>query len=312
MNKTHIKKLYVITGFLGAGKTTLMQELINLFSDKKLAVIVNEFGQKGIDGTLLSREGIEISEINNGSIFCVCRKDLFVEALVKAQKLDVDILLVETSGLSDPSGMNEMLDIVKKLTEENYDYRGTIAVVDASNILQLMDTAIAVKQQIVSSHFILINKIDLVEGEKLQHIEEALRSLNSKAVIRRTTFSKIENSIWPDLINTSNAMDVSTLVKRKIIGSQKILIKMNKTYSKKDIERWISDFYQDIYRIKGFINLGEGWHYVDGTGEEISISPIHISQNESFLVVLGSGQVTIKEIIKKSWSKYFKEVLEIS
>ena len=86
------KKLFVLTGFLGAGKTSFLQHILEAFSDKKLAVIQNEFGKIGIDGSILQKQGIPIKEINRGSIFCSCLQLSFVEALAELAKSDMESL----------------------------------------------------------------------------------------------------------------------------------------------------------------------------------------------------------------------------
>ncbi|MDK2801074.1 MAG: hypothetical protein PWP27_2113 [Clostridiales bacterium] len=311
MTNREKKKLYLVTGFLGAGKTTLMKELINIFNDKKIGVIINEFGKQGIDGTLLKKEGLKITEINNGSIFCVCRSDLFIDALIEALKIDIDILLVETSGLSDPTGMDKILDTVTKVSNDQFDYKGAIAVVDATNFLKLMHTAVAVPQQIVSSHLILINKTDLANEEIIKQIEEEIHRINPKAMIRTTTFSSIEDPTWITCLDAAPKMDFNSLIKKRTLGTQKFLLKIKDVYSKKEIEQWICDFYDAIYRIKGFVKLIEGWHYVDGIGGKVSIYPTNIAQEQSFLVVLASGDKPVKSIITESWNRYFTEQLKI-
>ena len=98
-----MKSIYLVTGFLGAGKTTFVNGFLDEYKGR-VAVIVNEFGNEGIDGELIHKtEGTEIYEINSGSIFCSCKLMDFANALIELSKYDVDIVLVEASGLSDPS-----------------------------------------------------------------------------------------------------------------------------------------------------------------------------------------------------------------
>lgn len=298
------KKLYLITGFLGAGKTTLMKELIQIFSDKKIAIIVNEFGEQGVDGAILEGKGLEVKEISNGSIFCVCRSDLFVDTLVQALKTQADIVLVETSGLSDPTGFDKILQIVKQLAGDAYNYCGTIAVVDATNFHKLIHTAVAVSQQIVSSQLVLINKIDLVDESILENIEKSLEELNSGATVKRTAFSIIQNPEWITKLDASLTIDIDKFIKKRVIGTQKILLKIQDKYSKNEIEQWVNEFLETIYRIKGFIELKEGWHYIDGTAEKVNILPTSIKNQESYIVILASGDSPVKEQIKKSCQKH--------
>ena len=116
-------KMYLITGFLGAGKTTLIKNILQALHGQKIYLIVNEFGKEGIDGALLQELGAAIDEISNGSIFCVCRLDKFEASLEEAVREQPDIILVETSGLADPT------NIRKIMAQEQFsaiDYRGGI------------------------------------------------------------------------------------------------------------------------------------------------------------------------------------------
>ena len=129
-------KLYVLTGFLGAGKTTLLLHLLEHFADKKIGVIQNEFGRLGVDGPRLRQDGIEMVEINRGSIFCSCLKLSFVQALAELGKRDLDFLFVESSGLSDPSNIREILSAVAELGVHSLKFCGVICLIDAVNFLR--------------------------------------------------------------------------------------------------------------------------------------------------------------------------------
>lgn len=104
-----MSRLYVITGFLGAGKTTFLKQFARLFPDQRLAVLVNEFGKEDIDGVLLREVHARLAEIHNGSIFCACRLEQFVDTLAQLAEDEPDVILVETSGLSDPTNVRRLL-----------------------------------------------------------------------------------------------------------------------------------------------------------------------------------------------------------
>ena len=98
-------ELILLTGFLGSGKTTLLQQLLREYEDKKIGVIVNDFGKINVDAKLVSSSGIQMAELANGSIFCACIKDKFVDSLIEMSQRDLDYLFIEASGLADPSNM---------------------------------------------------------------------------------------------------------------------------------------------------------------------------------------------------------------
>lgn len=309
MCKQRGKKLYLITGFLGSGKTTFMHNLIDAFKDEKIALIVNEFGKQGIDGLLLQEEGIALKEISNGSIFCNCRSDTFVEALLKMAEFEVETVLIESSGLSDPTGMSKILSLVQKKTDDCYDYRGNITLVDATNFEKLFDTAAAVKLQIASSDLILLNKTDLVEESKLDSVEQTIRQVNPLAPIKRTTYGKIKDLSWIADLNNDNSSGDINITKKIIIGTQKILVAMEGTYSKENLMNWIKDFSEYFYRIKGFVRIEEEWHYIDGTTNQLEIKKTDIVPEKPSLVILAAGSQPVLKNLRSSWEKNFEQEL---
>jgi predicted transposase YbfD/YdcC len=102
-------KLYLVTGFLGAGKTTFLKNFVTLFDNDRIALIINEFGKEGIDGKLLSPLNVDISEINNGSIFCACGLEQFEQTLKEIIKNEPEAIIIEASGLSDPTSIRNIL-----------------------------------------------------------------------------------------------------------------------------------------------------------------------------------------------------------
>ena len=98
-------KLYVLTGFLGSGKTTVLLKILERLEGHRIGIIQNEFGKLGIDGNILRNDDIQMVEINRGSIFCSCLKLNFVNALSEMAQKDFEYLFVESSGLGDPSNV---------------------------------------------------------------------------------------------------------------------------------------------------------------------------------------------------------------
>ncbi|PKM48674.1 MAG: GTP-binding protein, partial [Firmicutes bacterium HGW-Firmicutes-6] len=98
-------KLILLTGFLGAGKTTMLKKLLIEYEGRKIGVLMNEFGETGIDGQLIKNEDFDLIELNNGSVFCVCLKENFIKGLAEFLHHQLEIVFVESSGVADPSNM---------------------------------------------------------------------------------------------------------------------------------------------------------------------------------------------------------------
>jgi G3E family GTPase len=182
----------VLTGYLGAGKTTLLNRILSENHGKKYAVIVNEFGEIGIDNDLIVESDEEIYEMNNGCVCCTVRGDLIrvVEGLMRRPGR-FDGIIVETTGLADPVPVAQtffMDDDVRAKTELD----AVIALVDAKHLpLRLKDSREA-EDQIAFADVVVINKTDLVTPEELALIDEIVRAINPSARIYKTTRSGID------------------------------------------------------------------------------------------------------------------------
>ena len=184
----------VLTGYLGAGKTTLLNRILSENHGRKYAVIVNEFGEIGIDNDLIVESDEEIYEMNNGCVCCTVRGDLIrvVEGLMRRPGR-FDAIIVETTGLADPVPVAQtffMDDDVRAKTELD----AVVALVDAKHLpLRLKDSREA-EDQIAFADVVLLNKTDLVTPEELAKIEATVRVINPSARIYRTQRSEIDLS----------------------------------------------------------------------------------------------------------------------
>ncbi len=182
----------VLTGYLGAGKTTLLNRILSENHGRKYAVIVNEFGEIGIDNDLIVESDEEIYEMNNGCVCCTVRGDLIrvVEGLMRRPGR-FDAIIVETTGLADPVPVAQtffMDDDVRAKTELD----AVVALVDAKHLpLRLKDSREA-EDQIAFADVVLLNKTDLVTPEELAKVEATVRVINPSARIHRTERSEID------------------------------------------------------------------------------------------------------------------------
>ena len=181
----------VLTGYLGAGKTTLLNRILSENHGKRYAVIVNEFGEIGIDNDLIVESDEEIYEMNNGCVCCTVRGDLIrvVEGLMKRPGR-FDAIVVETTGLADPVPVAQtffMDDDVRTKTKLD----AVVALVDAKHLpLRLKDSKEA-EDQIAFADVVVLNKTDLVTPEELEKVEATVRAINPAAKIHRTQRSGV-------------------------------------------------------------------------------------------------------------------------
>jgi G3E family GTPase len=182
----------LITGFLGAGKTTLLNNLLTQSQDEKLAIIVNEFGEVGIDDKLLLRTDEEILEMNNGAICCAVRNDTVkvLTKLVENKNVQFDRVIIETTGLANPVPIaRAFLD--KPALEEKYKLDSIVTMVDASQILPQLSATPEAKTQIAAADVIVLNKIDLTDERTIAVVKQRLKQINPMATIHETTRSEL-------------------------------------------------------------------------------------------------------------------------
>lgn len=181
----------VLTGYLGAGKTTLLNRILSEEHGKRYAVIVNEFGEVGIDNELVVGADEEVFEMNNGCICCTVRGDLIriIEGLMK-RKGKFDAIIVETTGLADPAPVAQTF-FVDEEVQENARLDAVVTVADAKWLSERLKDAPEAKNQIAFADVILLNKTDLVTPEEADEVEARIRGINPYARIIRTVKSRV-------------------------------------------------------------------------------------------------------------------------
>jgi G3E family GTPase len=182
----------VLTGYLGAGKTTLLNRILSEPHGKKYAVIVNEFGEIGIDNELVVNADEEVFEMNNGCICCTVRGDLvrIIDGLMR-RKGKFDAIIVETTGLADPAPVAQTF-FVDEAVGAKTKLDAVVTVADAMWLKDRLKDAPEAKNQIAFADVILINKTDLVTAEELRDVEAHIRALNPYARLHRTERAKVD------------------------------------------------------------------------------------------------------------------------
>jgi G3E family GTPase len=184
----------VLTGYLGAGKTTLLNRLLTGQHGKRYAVIVNEFGEIGIDNDLVVNADEEVFEMNNGCICCTVRGDLIriIGGLMRRSGT-FDGIVVETTGLADPAPVAQTFfvdDEVRRWARID----AIVTVVDAHHFLAAVEDSHEAEEQVAFADVILLNKVDTVSADALAAVERRIRGINRFAEIHRTDHCAVELS----------------------------------------------------------------------------------------------------------------------
>jgi len=295
-------KLYIVSGFLGSGKTTFLKRLLLNFEGVKLGVLINEFGVIGIDGTAISKDGIEYVEVNNGSIFCSCLKANFAKTLIELQKTDIDVLLIENSGLADPSSMNTILDELSRQMERGYDYVGSVCIVDASKFLKFVDMLPQLKNQVSSSEFIILNKTDIADEQTISSIEEQIDGINPNAFVIKAVQADVPLGLLELQLRNNGVFAESYNTPTNRVATY--TIKLNKRYSRSRIEEFINGLDEEAMRIKGFVDTDEGWIYIDAVDGDKRNAMVdsggEISEKQG-IVIIGKSHVDFEDKVTALW-----------
>jgi G3E family GTPase len=285
----------LLTGFLGAGKTTLLNRILTEQHGKKYAVIVNEFGEIGIDNDLVVNADEEVFEMNNGCICCTVRGDLIriLDGLMKrADRFDG--ILLETTGLADPAPVAQTFFVDPDVAEKTR-LDAIVTLVDARHLeIQLKDSHEAA-EQIAFADLVLLNKIDLVDVESLARIEARIRAINPYARI-----VKCERCEVPlDTVLSQNAFDLE-----RVLAIEPHFLEEDHAHEHDDeitsvslqtdaaldstkFNAWFGKLLRekgtDILRSKGILNIS-------GESERYVIQGVHMLMEGDFMGLWPEGQ----------------------
>jgi G3E family GTPase len=263
----------VLTGFLGAGKTTLLNHVLTADHGQKIAVIVNEFGEVGIDNQLVEGADEEIIEMNNGCICCTVRGDLIriLGELMDAKRAgnnrkgEFDRILIETTGLADPAPVAQTFFVDEEMADF-YRLDAIVTVVDARHAGLHLDDGHEAQEQVAFADVLLLNKVDLVSEEELKQLEKRLRIMNPAAKLYHTQQSQIKI----DQILGINAFDLEKKLEldpgfleeeahehdddvTSLVFREQRPLSLDKL--EKFLQVWLSEHGADTFRYKGVLNI---------------------------------------------------------
>lgn len=296
-------KLYLLTGFLGSGKTTILLEMLKKLENNKIGVIQNEIGKVSIDGEILKKDGINMVELNRGSIFCSCLKLNFVQALSDMIEKDFEYLFVESSGIGDPSNLDEILKAVKVIAGDKYEFKGTLCIADALNLEEQLKEDEAVERQIKHCNMAIITKGDISGDKKLDNIFEIIKNINPICKIEKSINGIMDYSFlnedlmkykWAESEESTNSIDTKP---------KTLFLNFEGEIEKEKLTLFLEDMMEDVYRMKGFFKIKEnGWNQVDVVGKKIDYKTCGDKGSSQLVFISKNGPTIIRKIFS-SWEK---------
>ena len=263
----------VLTGFLGAGKTTLVNHILSTDHGRRIAVIVNEFGEIGIDGDLIVSSDEEVVEMANGCVCCTLsvRNDLTttIQDLL-ARPEPPDYVVIETSGLADPVPVTQALFVDELLNSIRVD--GIVTMVDAKHVDRHLDEFgpdrpdSRVVDQILCADRIVLNKIDLVSEDTLEATENRIRGFNNTAPVIRSSYSRVDpgeilgiDAFNPSTGSAAEGFFDDTYTHQADPGVEATSIEITGELDEPRLTTWMDELTEkrsaDIYRIKGILDI---------------------------------------------------------
>ena len=292
--------VYIVSGFLGSGKTTFIKKLLEGKVFEKPMLIENEFGEIGIDGGLFDA-GLKVKEINSGCICCSLKGDLY-EALDEIKKMDVKSLIIEPSGVGK---LSEVMSSIMK--DDDYKLKSHICLVDVKKALSYhRNFKEFFDDQVIGANAIILSKVDLVTKEKIEEVKDMLVGLNDEVAIEDEPYQEMDVQRLFSLI-TRDVCDCEgcdgCLEDDEILKEcshhhhehsdhhhhnhhhhadeifEAYSLKTTKTFTRSELEAILKDIKDEVVRAKGIVDSDEYCLYFDISGDDIMISRAKASKS---------------------------------
>ncbi len=275
----------LITGPLGSGKTTLLRHILDTLN-RKIAILMNEFGEIAIDSKIIQGKDIQIAELGGGCVCCSLQGEFEAAVREILQVVTPDVIVVETTGLAEPEAL--IFDIEESLNEVRLD--GVITIIDADSLVRFPQIGHTSRLQIQDADLILLNKIDLIETGQAAAVEGKLQAINDTAPIVRTVRAEVDPELLFGIFRDRTASPAPHLHQPEF-ESFSFLAKA--AYSRECLSAWAGELVSwGVYRAKGFVRAdGEWWlfNYVAGRWE---FEPFEA--DKAALVFIGKGVIAHK------------------
>ena len=282
----------IITGYLGAGKTTLLRKILKE-ANRKIAVLMNEFGEISVDAEIIKGKAVDMIEIQGGCVCCSLTGE-FEEAIKEVlEKANPDLIVVETTGVAEPDAI--AFDVQENMPEVRLD--GIVTIVDCDSLVRFPSHGQTGRVQIEMADILILNKTDLVDGAKLEQVENKVKALNANATIFRTKKCNLDTRLLfgLEIEKTFPSRKQGQEESWHLEGFENFAYFRETKLDKEKFESFLQGLPREVYRAKGFVLFDDGiylFNYVGGRHDFEKLSTKH--DNE--IVFIGQG---IKQYMKR-------------
>jgi len=296
LKKSPIMDVLLVSGFLGAGKTTLINHLLSSRTAEigKVAIIVNEVGELGVDGELLSGQNVDMIELAGGCICCTIRTGFFNAVQEIYERVRPNFLVVEATGVAQPG---EILDILFELPQSEFIRLGSlITVVDAGFFEARKVLASFYDNQIRFADILILNKEDQVDGNTLDEIHAFLREMNPGSILITARHCAVEPSLLFDTdyghdkphLHTTQAHGDHDSHHHEKSGFQSFYFKDQAPLNRKKLVDYLESLPPTLFRLKGWVRFPDASAFLDFTGGRYRIEPVY-NHHATALAFVGRG-----------------------
>lgn len=267
--------LYLITGFLGSGKTTVLNGILRSLAGRRVGVVVNEWGKISVDDRLLiDPAGLGVVDIAGGQIFCSCVSGSFIAAAARLAALDLDYLLVETSGLAKPAVLETIVAEAERRAAGNLEYKGMICVADATRFAVVRKAAAVVDEQAAYSDRFVLTKTDIADAASAAATREAIESLRPGSRVSEVVNGAVDASLLDD-VERGPAPKADPRFRGWGAAGRPGTTSLvpSAPVAEKDLAAFLGELVKDAYRVKGFVRRAEDGEVVlvDCVGDRVDV-----------------------------------------
>ncbi|HLC69184.1 MAG TPA: GTP-binding protein [Candidatus Bilamarchaeaceae archaeon] len=279
----------IITGYLGSGKTSLLQHILT-HTDKKLAVLMNEFGEINIDGKIIKGKNVEMKELAGGCVCCSMTGEFELAVKEILEKVKPEWIIVETTGVAEPTAL--AFDIEEGLPEVRIDAIVTMVDCDAlSRFPQLGHTG---REQIEMADIVLLNKIDLVDYEQVAAAEAQVRKLNPRTIIAKS----IKGRVPPGFLFGTRKEDVKVEKHgTHQIETEVFTYESDSIFDREKFQVFVGHLPEAVYRVKGFVRFEDAGFLFNLVAGRSDFDPSDAEKTE--LVFIGKDILKLEKEIKE-------------